>query len=59
MGAHLFRLLSEEEALVELGLVEAAADESDGTVVSSTVILPPQFQQSALPCHVLSESLKT
>lgn len=56
---YLVRFLSEEEALIELGLVEAAADQGDGTVISSTVILSPQLQQDCLSCHVLSEGLKT
>ncbi len=55
----LVRFLSEEEALVEFGLIEAAADQGDGTVISSTVILSPQLQQNHLSCHVLSEGLKT
>lgn len=41
---HLLWLLAEEEALVELGLAEAAADDGDGTVVCGAVVLPPGFQ---------------
>ncbi len=55
----LVRFLGEEEALVEFGLIEAAADQGDGTVISSTVTLSPQLQQNRLSCHVLSEGLKT
>lgn len=55
----LVRFLSEKETLIEFGLIEAAADQGDGTVISSTVILSPQLQQNRLSCHVLSESLKT
>lgn len=41
---NLFGFLTEEEAMVELGLTEAAADGSDGTVVCGAVIKPPQFE---------------
>lgn len=51
--------LSEKEALIELGLVEAAADQGDGTVIRSTVVLSPQLQQNCLSCHVFSVGLKT
>ena len=45
--------------MVELGIAEAAADNSNGTVVCSTVIVSPELKELSLFCHVLSESLKT
>lgn len=56
---YLLWLLAEEEALVELGLAEAAADDCDGTVVCGAVVLPPSFEQLAFSRHVLREGLKT
>lgn len=56
---HLLRFLTEEEALVEFGLIKAAADDSNGTVVCSAVILSPELKQLSLTRHVLSERFKT
>lgn len=56
---YLLWFLTEEEALVEFGLIEAAADDSNGTVVCSTVILSPELKQLSLTRHVLSEHFKT
>lgn len=59
MHCYLFWFLTEEEALVEFGLIEAAADDGDGTVVGSTVIVSPESEELSLTCHVLSEGFKT
>ena len=56
---YLLWFLTEEEALVEFGLVEAAADGSNGTVVCSTVIESPKAKELSLTSHVLSELFKT
>lgn len=56
---HLLWFLTEEEAMVEFGLIEAAADDADGTVVRSAVIVSPKFKELSLTGHVLSERLKT
>ena len=56
---YLLWLLAEEEALVELGFAEAAADDGDGAVVRGAVVLSPGFQQLAFSGHVLREGLET
>lgn len=56
---YLLWFLTEEEAVVEFGLIEAAADDGDGTVVCSTVIVSPKFKELSLTSHVLSECFKT
>lgn len=56
---YLLWLLTEEEAVVELGFTEAAADHSYGAVICCTVKVSPELQQLSLTGHVLSESLKT
>ena len=56
---YLLWFLTEEEAVIEFGLVEAAADDSDGTVVRSTVIMSPEFKELSLTSHNLSECFKT
>lgn len=43
-GRYLLWFLSEEKAVVKFGLTEAAADDSDGTVVCSTVIVSPELK---------------
>lgn len=58
-ATYLLWFLTEEEALVEFGLIEAAADDSNGTVVCSTVKLPPQFKELILTRHILCEGLMT
>lgn len=56
---YLLWFLTEEEALVKFGLTEAAADDSDGTVVCSTMIVSPEFKELSLTRHVFSECFKT
>lgn len=51
--------LTEEEAVVEFGFTEAAADGSDGTVVCSTMIEPPEFEELSLTSHILGKCFKT
>lgn len=58
-GTHLLWFLTEEEAMVEFGLIEAVTDGRDGTVVCSTMIKPPEFRELSLTGHVLSECFKT
>lgn len=55
---YLLWFLTEEEAREELGLAEAAADGSDGTVVGSATIKPAQLQELRLTAHVFSERFK-
>lgn len=43
----------------EFGLTEATADGSNGAVVCSTVIKPPEFKELTLTSHIFSESFKT
>lgn len=56
---NLLWFLAKEEALVEFGLTEAAADGAHGAVVRSAVIKPSEIEELSLPGHVLSESFKT
>lgn len=56
---YLLWFLTEEETMVEFGLIEAAADDGDCTVVSSAVIVSPKFKELSLTSHVLSECFKT
>lgn len=56
---YLLWFLTEEEAIVEFGLTEAAADGGDGTVVRSTMIVSSEFKEQSLTSHVLSEPFKT
>lgn len=56
---HLLWFLAEEEAVVEFGLTEAAADGGDGAVVRGTMIEPPKFKELSLTGHVLSERFET
>lgn len=56
---YLLWFLTEEEASEEPGLTEAAADGSDGTVVGSTMIKPPELQELSLSAHIFSEGFKT
>ena len=56
---YLLWFLTEEEAVVEFGLTEAAADDGDGAVVRSAVVVSPESEELSLTCHVLSEGFKT
>lgn len=55
---YLLWFLTEEEAMVEFGLVEATADDSDGTVVRNAVVMSPEFKELSLTSHDLSECFK-
>lgn len=56
---HLLWLLAKQEALVELGLAEAAADGAHGAVVRGAVIEAAELEELSLPGHVLRESFET
>lgn len=45
--------------MVEFGFTEAAADGSDGTVVCSAMIEPPEFEELSLTSHILGKCFKT
>lgn len=57
-AGYLLGLLAKQEALVELGLAEAAADGAHGAVVRGAVIEPSEVEELGLPGHVLGESFK-
>lgn len=56
---YLLWFLTEEETMEEFGLAEATADGSNGTIVCSTMMKPPEFKELTLTSHILSEGFKT